>query len=66
MDMESGSYTLDMQAKKVVANQMAYNGSHPCPQCGVIMNPVAAMYSKGMCPQCFAQHSAKRLKNRMA
>jgi hypothetical protein len=66
MDMESGSYPLEMQVKKVVDNIMSYNGSHPCPQCGVIMNPVQAMYSKGMCPQCFAQHSAKRLKDRMA
>ena len=66
MDIESGSYPLDMQAKKVVDNLTSYNGSHPCPQCGLIMNPVSAMYSKGMCPQCFAQQSAKRLKDRMA
>ena len=66
MDIESGSYTFYMQAKTVVENALQYNGSHPCPQCGMVMSPVAAMYSKGMCPQCFAQHSAKRLKDRMA
>jgi hypothetical protein len=66
MDTDSGAFILEMQAKKIVDNMMTYNGSHPCPQCGVIMNPVQAMYSKGMCPDCFSQHSAKRLKDRMA
>lgn len=66
MDMENGGYLLDMQAKKVADNLMSYNGSRPCNQCGLIMNPVQAMHSKGMCVQCFAQHAAKRLKDRMA
>lgn len=66
MDTDDGSFILEMQAKKIVDNMMSYNGSHPCPQCGVVMNPVQAMYSKGMCPDCFSQHAAKRLKNRMA
>jgi hypothetical protein len=66
MDFEGGGYPLEMQAKKVVDNIMAYNGSHPCPTCGIIMNPTQAMYSKGLCSDCYAQHNAKRLKNRMA
>ncbi len=66
MDDGDGAFILEMQAKKIVDNMMTYNGSHPCPQCGVIMNPVTAMYSKGMCPDCYSQHSAKRLKDRMA
>lgn len=66
MDMESGGFTVDMQAKLIMDNATKYNGSAACPQCGVIMDPVSMMYSKGMCPQCFAQHSAKRLKDRMA
>jgi hypothetical protein len=66
MDFEGGGYPLEMQAKKVVDNIMAYNGSHPCPTCGIIMNPTQAMYSKGLCADCYAQHNAKRLKNRMA
>jgi hypothetical protein len=66
MDIEGGSYTLDMQAKTIVDNTMKYNGSHPCSGCGLIMDPVSAMYSKGMCPQCFASRNAKRLKDRMA
>ena len=66
MDTEDGSYPLEMQAKRVVDNMLKYNGAHPCPQCGLIMSPVAAMYSKGLCPECYAQHNAKRLKNRRA
>jgi hypothetical protein len=66
MDMEGGAFPLEMQAKTIVNNIMSYNGSHPCPTCGLIMNPTEAMYSKGMCAECFSQHSARRLKNRMA
>ena len=66
MDLDGGGYTLEMQAKKIVENTLKYNGSHPCPACGVIMNPVEAMHSKGYCGDCFAQVRAKRLKNRMA
>jgi hypothetical protein len=66
MDTDSGAFIMEMQAKKIADNIMSYNGSQPCPQCGVIMNPTQVMYSKGMCSDCFAQHSAKRLKDRMA
>jgi hypothetical protein len=66
MDLDGGGYTLDMQAKRVVDNVLNYRGSHPCPQCGLIMDPVAVMYSKGLCADCFSQVKAKRLKNRMA
>ena len=45
MDIESGGFTLDMQAKLVMDNSLKYNGSAPCPQCGVIMDPVSMMYS---------------------
>jgi rRNA maturation endonuclease Nob1 len=66
MDFDGGGYILEMQAKKIVENATKYNGSHPCTGCGLIMDPVSAMYSKGMCPQCFAQVKAKRLKDGMA
>ena len=66
MDMDSGNFTVEMQAKLIMDNAVKYNGSAACPQCGVIMAPVSMMYSKGMCPQCFSQHSTKRLKDRMA
>jgi hypothetical protein len=66
MGDEDGALTLELQAEKIAQNATMYRGSAPCPQCGVIMNPVQAMYSKGMCADCFSQHSAKRLKDRMA
>ena len=65
MDLESGSYPLDMQAKTVANNVMNYSGNHPCPTCGLVMNPVVAMYSKGMCPSCYNNFAAKRLQDRM-
>jgi hypothetical protein len=66
MDFEGGGYPLEMQAKKVVDNIMAYNGSHPCPTCGIIMNPVEFLSSnKGRCLNCVTQERAKRAKNKM-
>lgn len=66
MDTDNGAFTLEMQAKLIMDNTIKYNGSSPCPKCGCIMDPVSMMYSKGMCPECFSQHAAKRLKDRMA
>lgn len=65
MDNEGGAFPLEMQAKTIVNNQLNYNGNHPCPACGLIMNPIVAMYSKGMCPSCYNNFAAKRLNDRM-
>ena len=62
---DGGGFPLEIQAKQVAENAMRYGGSLPCTSCGVIMNPVEAMYSKGNCVKCYTQIQAKRAKNRM-
>jgi hypothetical protein len=66
MDTDGGGYTLELQAGKVAQNIALYHGSSPCPQCGVIMNPVEFMYSNGLCTGCTEKRQAHRVKNRLA
>jgi len=66
MDDGDGSFTMELQAAKIAQNATLYKGSAPCPQCGVIMNPVEFMYSKGLCPPCQEGRMANRIKNRLA
>lgn len=61
-----GAETLELQAYKIAQAATMYKGSHPCPQCGVVMNPVQFMYSKGMCPPCYEGRKARRVKGKMA
>lgn len=60
-----GAETMELQAKQIAENAIRYGGSLPCPSCGVIMNPVEALYSKGNCVKCYSQLQAKRAKNKM-
>jgi len=60
-----GAEMLELQARKIAENATMYKGSHPCATCGVIMNPVAALHSKGMCPSCYAQKMSDRVKRKM-
>lgn len=60
-----GAETLELQAWKISQNQINYRGSAPCPTCGVIMNPVEYMYSKGQCPPCYEDRASKRVKGKM-
>jgi hypothetical protein len=66
MDDGDGAYTLELQAFKIAQNAAQYKGSAPCPQCGVIMNPVEFMYSKGLCNPCDEARKVKRIKGKMA
>ena len=53
-------------AKKIAENATRYKGSHPCPTCGIIMNPVEFLSSnKGRCLSCVTQERTKRAKNKM-
>lgn len=61
-----GGETLELQAYQIAKNATMYKGSAPCPQCGVIMNPVQYMYSKGLCNPCGEDRKAKRIKGKMA
>ena len=64
--MDDGvGFTLEIQAGQLVSNAMNYKGSAPCTMCGLIMNPVEALYSKGTCPSCYSQQRADRVKRKM-
>jgi hypothetical protein len=55
-----------LQAKKIAENAINYKGSHPCPSCGIIMNPIEFLHSNnGRCLNCVTQERYKRAKNKM-
>jgi hypothetical protein len=66
MDDGDGSFTLELQAHKIAQNATLYKGSAPCPQCGIITNPVDYMYNKGLCQPCYSNRQAQRVKGKMA
>lgn len=61
-----GGETLELQAGLIAKNATIYRGSHPCPQCGVIINPVEYMYQKGLCQPCAEDRSTRRVKGKLA
>jgi len=61
-----GAEPLEWQAKQIAENAMKYKGSHPCPTCGIIMNPVEALYNSGHCLSCISQMKVARAKGKMA
>ena len=65
MNDGDGAEMMELQARQIAENVMNYKGSAPCPLCGVILNPVEALYSKGMCPACYAQKMSDRVKRKM-
>lgn len=42
-----------------------YNGTKPCYECGLAMNPVEAAY-RTLCPKCTRRQAVNRVQNRMA
>jgi hypothetical protein len=65
MDDGDGSFTMELQAGQIAQNTMHYNGSRPCPTCGVVLNPVAFAYN-GMCINCKDAQNTARINSRMA
>jgi hypothetical protein len=65
MDDGDGSFMMEIQARQIAENATRYKGSAPCPACGIVMNPVEALYSKGMCASCYSQKMSKRIKRKM-
>jgi hypothetical protein len=61
-----GGETLELQAFKIAENAIKYKGSHPCPACGVVMNPVEFLYGKGICQECLEARAVRRVKGRLA
>jgi hypothetical protein len=44
-----------------------YNGSRPCVECGLTLNPAEALYAlKGKCPNCSRRAQHQHLKGKMA
>ena len=66
MDDGDGAYTMELQAKQIANNQITYNGSAPCPTCGVIMNPVEFLNNRGHCMSCLTQKRISRVKGKMS
>ena len=46
-------------------DKTVYNGSKPCGDCGVYLNPVQALNSD-LCPSCSRRKAANQIANRMA
>jgi len=66
MNDGDGMMTMVLQARQIADNATKYNGSAPCPTCGVIMNPVEFISNRGHCLSCVTQRNAKRIKEKMA
>lgn len=65
MDDGDGMMIMELQARQIAENATKYNGSAPCPTCGVMMNPVEFMANQGHCLSCLTQKRAKTAQNRM-
>lgn len=66
MDDGDGAFTLELQAFQVAKNAINYRGSAPCPQCGIVMNPVQYMYDAlGTCPDCSEKRRQDRIRRKM-
>ena len=66
MDDGDGALTLELQAFQIAKNAVNYRGSHPCPACGIIMNPVEYMYNNfGICPDCGEKRRQDRINRKM-
>lgn len=61
-----GGEMMELQAYQIMRNVAEHNGSHPCPACGVVMNPVEFLYGKGVCPECLDKRNQKRIEGRLA
>lgn len=61
-----GGETLELQAYTIAKNANLGYRNTLCPQCGVIMNPVEFMYSKGLCPPCYESRTTSRVKGKLA
>ena len=67
---DDGSFPLEIQAAKVAGmvatGATRYHGDSSCAVCDMVLNPVQALYSKGLCPQCASAAAASRVKGRLA
>jgi hypothetical protein len=66
MNDGDGMLTMELQAGLIASNATMYNGSSPCPTCGVVMNPVEFLSNRGHCLSCTTAKNAKRIKEKMS
>lgn len=64
-DDGDGALIMELQAKKIAENITRYNGSSPCPTCGVVINPVEFLANQGHCTGCTTAKRQKRAKELM-
>lgn len=66
MDDGDGAFTAEMLASQQGSEILStiYNGSKMC-GCGALINPVTAMYTDNLCPNCITRASAKRANSMM-
>lgn len=62
---DDGAETMELQAYQIMKNIQTYNGSAPCPQCGIVISPVEYMYNDGLCTGCKNDRTARRVKRKM-
>lgn len=67
MDDGDGALAIEMMAgqPQQALLQTIYNGSASCQACGMLMNPVAAMYGGTTCPDCQTQKNARQVNDLM-
>ncbi len=66
MDDGDGAIGLEIQAAQIVANLTTYNGSAVCPSCGMVIDPVQALYNANLCTGCKTEKYAKKAKGMYA
>ena len=64
-DDGDGMMTMELQAGKLAENLTLYNGSSPCPTCGMIINPVEFLANQGHCTGCWTAKRQKRARELM-
>jgi hypothetical protein len=60
-----GAYDVSLETQQDL-KKTYYNGSKPCIECGLSMNPVEVLHSNGSCPNCTRRKKANLVKGRMA
>jgi hypothetical protein len=65
-DGSSGSTDVSLETQQKM-KETYYNGSTPCVECGLMLNPAEALYAaEGRCATCNRRKQSNVLKGRMA
>jgi len=64
-DGMSGATDVSLETQQKL-KKTYYNGSKPCVDCGLTMNPAEALFSNGYCPNCTRRKQTNIVKGGMA